>query len=701
VILTVALPELTNSNLRDALFSPRAVAIVGQSDDATKAAGRPLKFLRRIGYAGRVYAINPRRDTVLGERAWPALAALPEPPEHAYIVTPTEAAVAAVEECGALGVKVATVLADGFAEAGAEGIVREARLRETCARTGIRIVGPSSLGVVDLRTRVMLTANAAFDEKDFPLGRIFAASHSGSMIGALMSRGKARGTGFAGFVSVGNEVDLSLGEICAATLDDPDIDGYMLFLETMRHADTLRRFALSAAERGKPIIAYKLGRSDAARELAVSHTGALAGEDDVADQFLKSCGIARVDTLEGLIEGLPLLSRVPVAARGGRKRVGVVTTTAGGATMVVDPLASRGVTIEPASAATMARLAAAGIEVKPARLIDLTIAGARYETMKATLDILTAAPEFDLVLAVIGSSARSQPETTVRPIIDSAGTARPLAAFVVPEAPEALAMLSRAGVPNFRTPEACADAVAAALSRQPPRPLPARPAARAASSGPMLDELAAGALLDRLGIARAPSVALEVGIAEAPPLPFPYPVAVKVLCAEIAHKTDVGGVALGVADGEALLAAIQKIAATVAERKPDARIARVLVQPMVSGLGEVLLGYRVDRDVGALIMVAAGGVLTEIARDRSLRLAPVDLATAHEMIAEVRSLTALAGYRGRPAGDLDALAHAIVALSQLAGDASIAEAESNPLIVRPAGEGVVAVDALVKLAGNA
>jgi len=699
--LTVPSPEPTNSNLRDALFSPRSVAIVGQSDDATKTAGRPLKFLRRIGYAGRVYPINPRRETVLGERAWPALAALPEAPEHAYIVTSTEAAVAAVEECGALGVKVATVLADGFAEAGAEGIARETRLRETCARTGIRIVGPSSLGVVDLRTRVMLTANAAFDEKDFLLGRIFAASHSGSMIGALMSRGKARGTGFAGFVSVGNEVDLSLGEICAATLDDPDIDGYMLFLETMRHADTLRRFALSAAERGKPIIAYKLGRSDAARELAVSHTGALAGEDDIADQFLKSCGIARVDTLEGLIEGLPLLSRVPVAARGGRKRVGVVTTTAGGATMVVDPLASRGVTIEPASAATLARLAAAGIEIKPARLVDLTIAGARYQTMKAALDILTSAPEFDLVLAVIGSSARSQPETTVRPIIDSAGAARPLAAFLVPDAPQALAMLSRAGVPNFRTPEACADAIAAALSRQPPRPLPARTAAPAASSGPMLDELAAGALLDRLGIARAPSVALEVDIARVPSLPFAYPVAVKVLCAEIAHKTDVGGVALGVADGDALLAAIRKTATTVAERTPDARVTRVLVQPMASGLGEVLLGYRVDRDVGALIMVAAGGVLTEIARDRSLRLAPIDLATAREMIAEVRSLTALAGYRGRPAGDLDALAHAIVALSRLADDANIAEAEINPLIVRPAGEGVVAVDALVKLARNA
>jgi acetate---CoA ligase (ADP-forming) len=690
-----------HDDLRRLLFSPRSIAIIGQSDDATKTAGRPLKFLRRMGYGGRIYPVNPRRETVLGERAWPALAALPEAPEHAYIVTPTEAAVAAVEECGRLGVKVATVLADGFAEAGAEGAAREARLRETCARTGLRMVGPSSLGVVDLRTRTMLTANAAFDEPDLPAGRIFAASHSGNLIGTLMSRGKARGIAFAGLVSVGNEVDLSLGEICAATLDDPGIDGYMLFLETMRHAEALRRFAVSAAARGKPIIAYKLGRSAAARELAVTHTGALAGEDDIADMFLKACGIARADTLEGLIEGLPLLLRMPVTERSRRNRVGVVTTTAGGATMVVDPLASRGVTIERASAETLARLAAAGIEVKPAALIDLTIAGARYETVKTALDILTTAPEFDLVLAVIGSSARSQPEMTVRPVIDSAGASKPLAAFIVPEAPEALAALSRAGVPNFRTPEACADAIAAALARQPPRPIPSRSAAPAASNGPVLDELASGALLDRLGIPRVAAVALDIDIDRAPPLPFPYPVAVKVLGAAIAHKSEAGGVELGVGDGDALIAAIRKIAAAVGTYKPDARIARVLVQPMASGLGEVLLGYRVDRDVGALIMVAAGGVFAEIARDRSLRLAPIDLATAQEMIAEVRGLIPLAGYRGRPKADLEALAHAMVALSHLADDPSVAEAEINPLIVRPAGQGVIAVDALVKLAGNA
>jgi succinyl-CoA synthetase beta subunit len=183
--------------------------------------------------------------------------------------------------------------------------------------------------------------------------------------------------------------------------------------------------------------------------------------------------------------------------------------------------------------------------------------------------------------------------------------------------------------------------------------------------------------------------------------PFPYPVAVKVLSAEIAHKSDLGGVVLNVADGTALVAAIRDISTRVAERQPGVRVARVLVQAMVAGLGEALVGYRVDRDVGPLVMVAAGGLFTEIARDRSLRLAPVDLAEAQEMIAEVRGLASLAGYRGRPKGDLDALALAIVALSRLADDSGIAEAEINPLIVRGAGNGVVAVDALVKLAGNA
>src|SRR5262249_45917955 len=200
------------SELRQALFAPRSIAIVGQSNDAAKTAGRPLKYLRQAGYAGRIYPINPGRESVLGERCWRSLGALPETPDHVYIVAPTDAAVEAVAECGQLGVPVATLLAGGVPEAGKEGAARVHRLRGICAQTGIRIVGPSSLGVVDLRSRALITANAAFDEKDLPVGRIVVASHSGGMIGALLSRGKARGIGFASLVSVGNEVDLSLGE---------------------------------------------------------------------------------------------------------------------------------------------------------------------------------------------------------------------------------------------------------------------------------------------------------------------------------------------------------------------------------------------------------------------------------------------------------------------------------------------------------
>jgi len=295
-----------------------------------------------------------------------------------------------------------------------------------------------------------------------------------------------------------------------------------------------------------------------------------------------------------------------------------------------------------------------------------------------------------MVLAVVGSSARFQPEQAVKPIIDSANAAKPIAAFLVPDAPDALAKLGEAGVPAFRTPEACADAIAAALARREPKP--AVVTAAATGKGRVLDELEAYALLDRLGIPRSPAVALETTIALAPALPFPYPIAVKVLSADIPHKTEAGGVALNVRDGEALVTAIKAMHETV-ENRTGITPQRVLVAPMVSGIGEALIGYRIDREAGPIVMVAAGGVFTEIYRDRSLRLAPVDLPTAHAMIAEVKAFATLKGFRGKPAGDLDALARAIVALSRLAETGGVAEAEVNPLIVTT--DGVVAVDALI------
>lgn len=689
---------LTGAALADALLSPRRVALIGVSDDPKKTAARPLAYLRRAGFAGTVYPVNPTRPTVQGERAWASLADLPERPDHAFILTGTEAAIAALEDCGRLGVPVATILAGGFSESGPDGVAREARLRAIGRAHGVRVLGPSSIGVVNLHHNLVLTANAAFAEPDLPRGGIFVGSHSGSLIGALVSRGKARGAGFAGLVSVGGESDLSVGEICAATLDDPSVTGYLLFLETMRNADALRRFALAAAARGKPVAAYKLGRSAEAAELAVSHTGALAGADDIADVFLKDCGIARVESFDGLLDVLPLLHRLPARAAGRKPAVGVVTTTGGGAAMAIDQMALRGVEVAHPSAETVARLAAAGIDAGHGRLIDLTLAGVRYEVMKAALDVLATAPEFDLVLATVGSSARFQPELAVKPVIDAAAEhATPVAAFIVPDAPDALGRLAAAGVPAFRAPEVCGDVVAAAFGRRPPRELPVL--ARPAGERRALDEAEAYALFARAGIPHAPVVVLDA-TAPVPDLPFGWPVAAKVLDATIAHKTDLGGVVLGIDGPAALRRAMRQIRADVEAARPGVRVERILVQPMTRAVGEVLVGLHRDPEIGPVVMLAAGGVLTEIYRDRSLRPAPIDPDTAWEMIGEVKALAALAGYRGRPAGDLAALAGALVAVSRLAlpGMGGVLDAEINPLMVLPAGQGVLAVDALVGLA---
>lgn len=653
------------------LFSPRSVAIVGASDDPAKTAYRPLAYLRRAGFAGDVFPIA-RRDSVAGERAWPSLDALPAVPDHAFILLPTNAVEAAVADCVRLRIPVVTILAGGYAEAGPDGAARQAALLALVQGTGTRLLGPNSMGLVNLHQNLVLTANAAFAEPDLPRGDLFVASHSGTMLGALASRGKARGIGFAAMVSVGAEADLSVGAICEAMLDAPGIGGFVLFLETLRDAGAIRRFAKGAAARGKPVVAYKLGRSAAASELAVSHTGALAGEDDVADAFFAQCGIARVDMLDALLEAPALLRRVPGGKR--RPRVGVVATTGGGGAMVVDQLGVRGVDVVAPPPETLAAISAAGVDVVPSRIVDLTLAGTKYPVMRAALEAMLAVPEYDLVVAAVGSSARFQPELAVKPAVDLVGER--LAVFTVPDAPEALAMLSQAGVPGFRTPESCADSIAAAFRRgvDDGEPAPVR-------TGPtrLLDELAAYALLDQIGIPHAPAAELTGNC------PLPYPVAVKLLSDQVAHKSDVGGVVLNVRDDAALADA----AASIRAANPGARL---LVQAMTAGLGEALVGYRTDPQVGPVVIVAAGGVAAEIYHDRAVRLAPVSLDTAHAMIAEVKAFATLRGWRGRPAADLDALAAAIVALSNLAHRPELRECEINPLILRQ--DGAVAVDAV-------
>lgn len=691
--------RLSPESLTSALLSPRSVALVGASDDPTKTAGRPQQFLQKAGFQGRIYPINAKRATVQGAPAWPSLDALPEVPDQVFVMTPTETVLDVVGQCVKLGVPLVTVLASGFSESGPEGVERENALRKLVANSCTRLLGPSSLGVVQASSGLMLTANAAFAEPDVPAGRLFVASHSGSMLGALVSRGKARGVGFAGMVSVGSEVDLSIGEICESTLDNPSIDGYLLFIESLRHGAALQSFAREAARRGKPVIAYKLGRSSAAAEMAATHTGAIAGEDDVADAFLKDLGIARVDQFETLLETLPLARRLPLPASGtSRKplRVGVVTTTGGGSAMVVDQLGVRGIDVTPATPATLERLAAAGVSVPPGRVLDLTLAGTRYDVMKAVLDVLLEAPEFDLIVSVVGSSARFQPNLAVQPLLDSAHHPRPLAAMLVPDAPGALAMLTSAGVPCFRSPETCADAIAAVAARRPLGTPAASQTAPSAVAPRPISEADAYDVLDALGVPHAPAMKVDLS-AQPPALAFDFPVVAKVCSADIPHKTEVGGVVLGIQNQSDLTAALQTLQRNLSERAPGIACNEALLQPMVKGLAEVLVGYRVDPEAGPIVMLAAGGIWAEVARDRSIRLAPVSMETAREMVDEVRALATVRGLRGKPKGDLEALAAAVSALSQLAvrPEFGISEAEVNPMLVMPEGQGVMAVDALV------
>jgi acyl-CoA synthetase (NDP forming) len=259
-------------------------------------------------------------------------------------------------------------------------------------------------------------------------------------------------------------------------------------------------------------------------------------------------------------------------------------------------------------------------------------------------------------------------------------------------------MLTTAGVPNFRTPESCADAVAAALLRRQPVIAPTTRHDTTVAATRQLNELAAYELFEKVGVPHAPAVAVAVDAASIT-LPFAYPVAVKLLSAEIAHKTEVGGVILNVRGEAELKAAMSKISDNVRSHRPYAQVSKVLVQPMTSGLGEMLLGYRVDPEAGPMVLLAAGGIYTEIYRDRSIRLAPVDLAGARSMIAELSITKVFQGFRNKPHGDLEALAHAIVAMSQLAHESTVVvDAEINPLIINQVGEGVVAVDALIAIA---
>ena len=321
------------SDLFRALFAPQHVAIVGASDDGSKTTGRPVRFLQKHGFAGRITPVNANRDTVAGLAAVPSITAAraldTSPIEHAFILTPQAAVAAAVENCIAADIRVATILAGGYADAGTEGQAAQQALVEHARAGGLRLLGPNSIGVVNTANGFCCTANAAFEVDRLLPGRLALVSQSGSMIGAVVSRAQAHGIGFGKLLSVGNEADLGLGDLGLMLAEDPDTDAIVLFLETIRDAAALADFAAVAARLGKPVAALKLGRSEIGQEMAVSHTGAMMGSDRLADALLRDLGIVRLERFEALIEAAPLLvqARRRYDGKLADRPVAVVTTT--------------------------------------------------------------------------------------------------------------------------------------------------------------------------------------------------------------------------------------------------------------------------------------------------------------------------------------------------------------------------------------
>jgi acyl-CoA synthetase (NDP forming) len=512
-------------------------------------------------------------------------------------------------------------------------------------------------------------------------------SQSGTILGTVLSRGQARGIGFSKLVSIGNEADFGVGEIADILVDDPETSAILLFLETIRNPAALGSMARRAYTAGKPVIAYKLGRSGAGRQLAVSHSGAMTGPDEAANAFFRHHGIIRVDMLETMFE-------VPALVTGHKppkeKRVAVLTTSGGGAAMVVDKLGALGVNLVSPPKSVIECLRPMGIRVGKAPLIDLTLAGTKGEIYLAALNALLASPDCDLVVAVVGSSGQFHPELAVEPIVSAGKTDKPVAVFIAPQADRSLALLGQAGIAAFRTPEACADGVKAYLtwsvpSEDDPASERDHTVVRKALSRvlkPVLNEMESRDVFAALGIPQAPAKIIRQA-GETPGVDFP--VAAKILSPDIPHKTDAGGVELDIPDEEALHKACERILRRVRAAHPTAEIAGVLVQQMQHGLAEAIIGYRDNPETGPTVTLGMGGTMAEILHDLSIRIAPVSLATARTMIEEVRGLAC------------GALAEAIRALSNLAriADRPILEAEINPLIVKARGEGVTAVDGLV------
>ncbi len=682
-----------------ALLNPASVVVVGASSDPTKLTGRPIAYLQQHGYQGQIYPINPRSERIGDLKCYADAQSLPEAPDLGLVLVGANRVIDAVRDLSAAGTKAAVVLASGFGEAGEEGQRLQAQLRE--AAGSMRILGPNTIGLVNLTDGIMLTASGAMDMKDFRTGGIAVLSQSGGILGSLLSRGVARGIGFSKLIATGNEADIEVGDLLDAMADDPATSVVALYLETIRNVAKFRQAAAKVIAAGKSIVAYKVGRSETGAQSAVSHTGALAGADRVYDALFTQLGIIRAQTFADLLD-------IPAALAQGRilagKRVAIVTSTGGAATIVADNVGLIGLEMPSPDPEAAEKLLA--LDLKEAVLdrnpIDVTLAGLRPDLFRSILKILAESTSYDAIVVVVGSSSIGQPDVVAQPLLESMNISnKPIMAYVSPDAPGIVQHLNASGIPAYAAPESCAAALKALIRRPVATVTPEQ-------VKPTVDltDLVAGALNEaeakrlcaRFGfpITREVTAATPVEAA-AKAVDFGEPVVIKILSDEILHKSEVGGVAVGVTPGE-VEATCEAMLAKVRSVTP-ARIDGFLIQELVKGGVELILGYNRDPQLGPGILLGAGGVQTELYQDVAMRLLPVTRDEVKEMIGELKCAALLDGFRGRPVADTEALVNAVLSFADMAValDGRLDEAEINPVFVLEEGNGVRAGDALAVL----
>lgn len=692
----------------DALFAPRGVAILGASSDPTKIGGRPLRFIKESGYTGGIYPINPKSPEVQGIKAYASIEDVDGIVDLAVIALPSQHVLGAVEACGRQGVKVVTIFSAGFAEMGEEGAAKQVELVEVARKYGMRVLGPNCIGSMNGANGAVGTfaASVGVPFAVDPIAQVALVSQSGAIASEWVVNGKQTGLNFDPWLSTGNEADIQLADVLAHLAADDSVKVIATYLEGCRDGERLRQALQVAQENGKPVVVLKVGRSEVGATAAASHTASLVGSDQVFDALFDQYGVIRVDSMAELFDVCYALSVGPLPTG---DRLGILTGSGGIGIIAADEAEAAGLQVPTPSQQLQAQLKEIWPPAGVGNPIDLTAQLMNDENLLPSfVDACLNDGAFDSIVMGLTYMGLLEPWTDL--VVRALSLAReahpdaPIYATTL-ATPEVKRALEELGVPVFeditKAVQIMGRVTDYALRRQrfeQRRDAAATPAQAVPALPETLTEVTAKAFLADAGVPVAPEVVVaSADEAAKAQEQIGGPVVLKVVSPDIAHKTEVGGVVLGVATPQEAAEAHDRILESARRHEPDARIDGVLVAPMITDGIETILGVVDDPTFGPVVMFGLGGIFVEVLKDVTYRLAPFGLETAHEMIREIRGAAMLDGVRGAAPADVDALAQALVALSNVAAEHrnGFDSIEINPFLVRPQGLGAAALDALI------